>query len=66
MQGGRDSVNTPFNYDENSLMNLSNTPSMVRTSKLTRKQEERIMSSTKLNGKHSSVMGLIKEERNED
>lgn len=55
-QMSRDSVNTPFMYDENSLMNLSNTPSMIRTSKLTRKQDERIISSTKINGKHNSVM----------
>jgi hypothetical protein len=53
---GRDSVTTPFAYDENSLMNLSNTPSMMRTSRLTRKQDERIISSTKLNAKHNSVM----------
>jgi hypothetical protein len=46
--GGRDSMMTPFGYDENSLMNLSNTPtSMMRTSNVT-KGNDRIMSSTKL------------------
>ncbi len=31
---GRESVTTPFIYDENSLLNLSNTPSAMRTSKV--------------------------------
>ena len=55
--GERDSVPTPYVYDENSLMNLSNSPSMMRSSNMTRYREERLISSTKLNGKSSTIMG---------
>lgn len=47
-------------------MNLSNTPSMIQTSKIPKRQDERIISSTKLNAKHNSVMGQINEDKNED
>ena len=42
---------TPVLFDENSLMNLSNTPSMMKGSSLVNKpkNDERIISSTKLN-----------------
>jgi hypothetical protein len=57
---GRESNPTPFNYDENSLMNLSNSPSMYRSSNLTnitKNKEEKQMSSGRLNNRGTSKMG---------
>ena len=51
--GSKESTKSPFNCDENSLMNLSNTPSMIRNSTY---GAERIISSTKLNHKNSMMI----------
>ena len=73
---GRESA-TPFNYDENSLMNLSNTPTSVamlmnRNSNATvthnyqASSKERIISSTKLTHKQNSMVQILEEVRKEE
>jgi hypothetical protein len=70
----RDSNLTQFNYDENSLMNLSISPSVYRSSHLTNnmtktKEEKTQMSSDRFNTNNratTSEMGRIMEDRNEE
>jgi hypothetical protein len=68
----RESNLTPFNYDDNSLMNFSNSPSMYRSSNLTnnmtKAKEDKQLSSGRRNNNRAttSEMGRILEERNEE
>jgi len=66
LTSGRES-STPFNYDENSLMNLSQTPTSIALSKFSKNANQRIISSTKLNHnlKHSDFNHIL-EKRNEE
>ena len=63
LTSGRES-STPFNYDENSLMNLSQTPTSVALSKFSKNANQRIISSTKLN--HRPKHDHILEDRTEE
>ncbi|CDW72942.1 UNKNOWN [Stylonychia lemnae] len=63
LTSGRDSA-TPFNYDENSLMNLSQTPTSNAYLKSSMLPRDRIISSTKLNHNQNYQMVQIVEDNN--